>query len=395
MKSFALFLLLSLTAFAQSPNSLASRLDPIFAGIGDANSPGIAVEVIDHGKVVFELTRGVRDLKTRKPITATTDFRLASCTKQFTAMAVMLLVHDGKLRYHETMTEIYPEFPLYVRKITIQNLLNHTSGLLDYEDLMDAPENKANNWSRTHQITDAEVQALLKAAGEKPDGSGRWKFAPGTEWAYSNTGYVMLGNIVAKVSGMSFPKFLQKRIFAPLQMTHTVAYVRGKNKVPERAYGYSRGKVPDGPAATSIGWVDTDQSSTSATLGDGGIYSNLEDLAKWDAALANHTLLSAEEMKPALVPFKLPNGKFPQWSGDSGDEDPQHGRPVQYGFGWFVDPLATGMFAGHPRMWHYGDTSGFKSAIMRFPDDGVTIVILTNRTDVDPAGLAEKVAASY
>src|SRR6185312_9973925 len=109
---------------------------------------------------------------------------------------------------------------------------------------------------------DAEVLQLVKTAD-------RGKFPPGTQWSYSNTGYVMLGNIVAKVSGMSFPKFLQKRIFAPLQMTHTVAYVRGKNKVPERAYGYSRGKVPDGPAATTLGWVDTDQSSTSATLGDG------------------------------------------------------------------------------------------------------------------------------
>lgn len=399
-------LLLSALATAQSRppiahRSLSERVQPIFAGIGDAKSPGIAVEIWDKGQSKFLLTRGLENLQTRKPITQQTNFRLASCTKQFTAMAIMLLVHDGRLKYDDHLTDIFPEFPAYGKNITVRNLLNHTSGLPDYEDLMDLaskqnPGNKTNNWSATHQITDHEVLRLLESADHG-------KFVPGTQWAYSNSGYVVLGLIIAQVSHSSFPQFLHERIFAILGMEHTVAHVAEWDEVENRAFGYSRvdwrnngGSATAKPATstTAENFIDTDQSSTSATLGDGGIYSNLKDLAKWDAALAAHTLLSAEEMRPALVPFKLPNGKMPNWSGDSGDTDPQHGKPVTYGFGWFLDPLVDSSGKPHPRMWHYGDTSGFKSAIMRF-NDGLTIIVLTNRTDIDPAALAAKAALAY
>src|SRR5262249_484440 len=142
--------------------------------------------------------------------------------------------------------------------IAIHQLLNHTSGLPDYEDLMDkASAGKLPLWTPTHQISDAEVLKLLEA-------EPRGKFAPGKHWAYSNSGYVALGLIVAKVSGQSFPEFLRERIFAPLAMNNTVAYVKGSNEVPNRAYGHS---IENGAI------VETDQSSTSATLGDGGIYS--------------------------------------------------------------------------------------------------------------------------
>ena len=392
MKIFALVLLTSTLSFGQNTND---RFNQIFSKLADANSPGIAVLVKQNGRTIYKYTAGVADLRTRAPITSATDFRLASCTKQFTAMAIMLLVHDRKLRYDQRLTDIFPEFPAYGRAITIRNVLDHTSGLPDYEDLMELaskqnPGNKGNNWSATHQITDAEVLKLLEQADHV-------KFAPGTLWAYSNSGYVLLGQVVAKVSGMSFPDFLRTRIFAPLKMTNTVAYVRGKNTVPNRAYGYSRDK-------SGAGFTDTDQSSTSATLGDGGVYSNLDDLSRWDDALAHHTLISEEEMKPALTPFLLPGqGKgaerLPKWSGDSGDSDPQAGKPVAYGFGWYLDPFTDSAGRKHPRMWHYGDTSGFESAIMRFTGtdklSGVTIIILCNRTDVDPTKLVEKVAEVY
>jgi CubicO group peptidase (beta-lactamase class C family) len=192
---------------------------------------------------------------------------------------------------------------------------------------------------------------------------------------------VVLGSIVGKVSGMSFPEFVAQRIFKPLKMDRTLAYVMGKNSIPQRAFGHSvqAGKL-----------VEKDQSSTSATLGDGGVYSNLEDLAKWDAALANHTLLSAEEMRPALAPFHLPDGSFPKWDSGPGDTDPLGGRPAMYGFGWFLDP-----YKGHKRMWHYGDTTGFQTAIQRFPDDNLTIIVLCNRTDIDPTKIAEQIADIY
>ncbi len=175
------------------------------------DEPGLAVLIRKDGQIVFERGYGVRDLQTRAKIDAATNFRLASVTKQFTATAIMLLVRDGKLTYDTKLTDVFPDFPAHAKDITIRNLLNHTSGLPDYEDLMTAAETpgKAPIWSDTRQIQDAEVLKLLEY--EKTS-----KFRPGTKWAYSNSGYVVLGAIVAKLSGKSYPEFLHDRIFAPL-----------------------------------------------------------------------------------------------------------------------------------------------------------------------------------
>ncbi|HZC34831.1 MAG TPA: serine hydrolase domain-containing protein, partial [Chthoniobacterales bacterium] len=314
----------------------------------------------------------VIDLRTKTKIDAQTNFRLASFTKQFTAMGIMLLVHDGKLRYEETLGEIFPDFPEYGKTITIRNLLNHVSGLPDYEDLMEA-EKKANGpiWSPEKQIQDAEVLELLK----KANGG---KFAPGTSWSYSNSGFVVLGLIVAKASGKPYGEFLRERIFTPLKMNHTIVYRKGKNEVTNRAYGHSK---------ENNSFKETDQSPTSATLGDGGIYSNLEDLAKWDDALGNHVLLSKKEMQPALTPVKLNDGSQPYWPREPNDDNLHPGKSVSYGFGWFLDP-----YEGHRRMWHTGSTMGFRTVIDRFLDENLTIIILSNRTDLDPGKLSLQVA---
>lgn len=355
-----------LTASAQQAN-----VDRFLTSVAQKNGPGIAVMVRQNGSTVYQRGFGVREASGSSPITATTNFRLASVTKQFTALAIMLLIHDKKLSYETTLAQIFPDFPAYGKRITIRNLLNHTSGLPDYEDLMEKTETK---WTAEQQITDAEVFELLKRAK-----SG--KFAPGTSWSYSNSGYVLLGVIVAKVSGESFDEFLKHRIFSPLKMTNTIAYVKDKNSVCDRAFGHVREKDK---------LVERDQSSTSATLGDGGVYSNLEDLAKWDDALANHTLLSEGEFAPALAAFRLPNDLWPEWSSDPGDTSPLKGTPVMYGFGWFLDP-----YKDHHRMWHYGDTTGFQTTIERFPKDKLTIVVLANRTDIDPKKIAEQIADLY
>jgi CubicO group peptidase (beta-lactamase class C family) len=157
-------------------------------------------------------------------------------------------------------------------------------------------------------------------------------------------------------------------------MTSTLAYEYGKNTVPERAYGYSNDAGV---------WLETDQSPTSATLGDGGVYTNLEDLSKWDDALRNHTLLSESEFRPAITAATLPG-------------DPQHrpldteGKPSSYGFGWFLGP-----YGSQERMWHTGSSMGFRTVIERFTKENLTIIILSNRTDLDPAALALRVADVY
>jgi CubicO group peptidase (beta-lactamase class C family) len=354
--------------------SAEHEIDGIFKGLIDDRSPGTAVLVRANGRTLLERGYGVRDLRTHHAIDSQTNFRLASCTKQFTAMAIMLLVHDGKLRYDDHLTDIFPEFPDYGKTITIRNLLNHTSGLPDYEDLMEQRSEGEASWSETRQIQDAEVLRLL-------EGQKQGKFAPGTHWSYSNSGYVVLGLVVAKVSGKPFGDFLHERIFAPLKMDHTLAYVRTTNQVPNRAYGHSKkGKA----------FVETDQSATSATLGDGGVYSNLEDLAKWNDALARHTLVSAAEMQPALTPVRLLDGTLPRWASDRTDTNPQASQYVAYGFGWFLDP-----YHEHERMWHYGDTVGFKTVIERFGNGRLTVILLSNRSDIDAEALALRIVGFY
>ena len=161
-------------------------------------------------------------------------------------------------------------------------------------------------------------------------------------------------------------------------MSQTLAYQKGKNEVTRRAYGHSK----EGNT-----WKETDQSSTSATLGDGGIYSSLTDLAKWDEALAQHTLLTEKEMQPALTPAQLTSGAQPKWPANS---DRPEGTPASYGFGWFLNS-----YRHHARMWHYGETIGFHTYIARFPADHLTIIVLCNRTDLDPESLALRVADFY
>ncbi|HEX2694239.1 MAG TPA: serine hydrolase domain-containing protein [Acidobacteriota bacterium] len=343
-------------------DSRAKRVEAVFAGMASDREPGAAVLVLENGRVAFERGYGVADLRTMRPIDELTNFRLASVTKQFTAAAVCLLVRDGKLRYDDRLTSVFPDFPAYGRDITIRHLLQHTSGLPDYESLMTAPDPGVP--VEEAQIKDAEVLGLLErqTAG---------KFSPGTKWEYSNSGYVVLGLVVEKVSGLPFGRFLGERLFAPLKMDGTVAYERGKNEVRDRALGHSFEKGR---------WRETDQSPTSATLGDGGVYSSLRDMARWDAALREHSLLSASELELAMTPVVAPAG--PPIEPD--------GTPAAYGFGWFLNP-----WKGHARAWHYGETVGFRTAIERFVKDGVTVVVLSNRGDAAAAALALKAAEPY
>ncbi len=356
-------LVIFFSAVFASAQVSSDRIDAIFTPLKSTTAPGAAVLVIHNGKPVFRRGYGVTDLRTLHPIDATTNFRLASFTKQFTATAIMLLVHDGKLHYDDHLTDFFPDFPAYGKAITVRNLLNHTSGLPDYEDILTAQYPNTPD-EKIPQIHDAGVLKLLEQQSVG-------KFPPGSRWDYSNSGYATLAMIVEKVSGKPFGQFLQERIFNPLHMRSTLAYEKGKNEVPHRAYGHTK---------ENSAWRETDQSSTSAVLGDGGVYSSLDDLAKWDRALREHTLLSEKEMQPALTPAQP----------TSGPAKDAEGEPVSYGFGWFLDP-----YRGHKRMWHYGETVGFRTVIERFPDDQLTVIVLANRADADSQALALKVADLY
>jgi CubicO group peptidase (beta-lactamase class C family) len=357
----ALLLWLAMSSGAMAASAVQEeRIEQIFAGLKSTRAPGAAVLVLKNRRIVFERGYGVLDLRSFRKIGPRTNFRLASCTKQFTAMAIMLLVRDGKLHYEDRLTDLFHDFPEYRKSITVRSLLNHTSGLEDYQDLMAKPA-AGTPPENIPQIKDTGVLALLKQRKTT-------KFPPGAKWDYSNSGYAVLAMIGEKVSRQPFGDLLRDRIFVPLKMNGTVAYEKGKNVVSERAYGHA----DEGGA-----WRETDQSPTSAVLGDGGVYSSLDDLAKWDWALEHHSLLSEAEMSPATTPVRVTEGSV---------QEPD-GTPASYGFGWFLNA-----YQNHPRMWHYGETVGFRTTIQRFVDDKLTVIVLCNRDDVIPAHLALKVA---
>ncbi len=323
-------------------------VDSLLSAYSGSAVPGASVVVIADGRVVVRRAYGMANLEQHGAATPETDYRLASVSKQFTAMAVMLLVQDRKLRYDQPVRDFLPELPAAAQPVTVRHLLNHTSGLVDYEDLV--PD------SRTAQLNDRDVVTLLAAKDSL-------YFPAGSQYRYSNSGYVLLGLIIARVSGMSFPEFLRTRIFEPLGMRATVAHVEGSDTIPHRAYGYS----PRGGA-----FVQTDQSVTSATLGDGGIYTNVDDMTRWDQALSGGStaLVDAATLELATTPPSLPGG-----------------ADTQYGFGWFVD-----RYRGEKRWRHTGETSGFRNAIQRFPGRRLTVIVLTNRSSGEPAALAERIA---
>ena len=293
-----------------------SRVDALMSSY-TGSVPGASVLVLRHGVPVVRRSYGLADVEQRTPASPATNYRLASVTKQFTAAAILLLNEANQLGLDDPVRKWLPELPEATQPVTIRHLLTHTGGLIDYEDFV------ADDAAQVH---DADALRLLA----KQD---RTYFKPGSSYRYSNSGYALLALIVEKASGQRFAAFLRERIFAPLGMQNTVAFEEGVTTVPIRAFGYSAG----GGA-----WARTDQSSTSAVLGDGGIYSSIDDLARWDAAFYDNRLLREESRKLAFTPA-------------THTDNPS----VDYAFGWRV----TG-----ETLWHSGETRGFRNVIIRYPD---------------------------
>jgi len=306
----------------------------------EGDVPGASVLVVRDGRVILRKSWGMADLEEHVATTPDTHVRLASVTKQFTAAAILILAHEGRLSLDDPITRWLPSMPQYASGITIRNLLTHTSGLLAYEDLIPP--------GTTRQVHDIDVLHLLEKTTTT-------NFPPGLHYRYSNTGYSLLSLIVERASGQPFAQFLHDRIFAPAGMQTSVAFEEGISTVPHRAYGYSR---------TDAGWRRTDQSLTSAVLGDGGIYTSIDDLVHWIA------VLESGRFDEALVP-RTPT------------DDPA----IQYGYGWRITE-----HRGRRVVAHSGETIGFRNAIVRFPDQHLTVVVLTNRDEGDPNAIALQIA---
>ncbi|QCW27989.1 beta-lactamase family protein [Lysobacter enzymogenes] len=328
----------------------AARAEQVDALLADyrGRAPGASVLVLRDGRPVLRRGYGMAVLEDSVAAAPRTNYRLASVSKQFTAAAVLLLAQDGALDLDDPIKRWLPSLPQACDAITIRQILSHQSGLIDYEDVMPARFD-----ADARQMRDADVLVAL-------EGQDRTYFAPGGGYRYSNSGYALLALTVQKASGRSFAAFLRERIFAPLDMRDTVAYQRGVSQVAHRAYGYS---FEDGR------WRRTDQSPTSAVLGDGGIYSSIDDLAKWDAALYDGRLLSDASRRLAFAAHT-----------------PTDVAEVGYGYGWRI----TG-----ETLWHSGETIGFRNVIVRWPQRRLTVVMLSNRNDPEPYRTALKIGALY
>ncbi len=341
---FAALPAITLLAAADIPDTRA--IDALFAGYNAANVPGASVAVVHRGRIVYRRGFGRANLEENTPASDATNYRLASVTKQFTAMAAMLLVKDGRLKLDDRAAAVLRDLPAYAKEVRIRHLLNHTSGLPDYEKLM--PE------GQTEQVKDADVLKLLKTANAM-------LFDPGSKFQYSNSGYAVLALVIEAVSGRGFAQFLKARIFDPLRMSGTVAFEEGVSVLTNRAYGYT----PEGP-----GFKRTDQSPTSAVLGDGGIYSSITDLVRWDEALTFGKLLTPDLYEQVFTPSSLDGG-----------------TKTNYGFGWYIDT-----YKGALRYRHTGTTVGFRNVIHRFPKERFSVIILSNRSDARPEEIAARIA---
>ena len=311
--------------------------------------PSVSFIVIKDGKIKDCQSFGYADLENKVLANCQTNYRLASVTKQFTAMGILILIHQGKLSYNTKLTEVIPEFPEYGKDITIKNLLSHRSGLQPYTKLY------RKDWKK--QLTDKDVLNLLI----KQDSL---LFPANSKYKYSNSGYAVLTKIIERVSGKSFKEFMDEELFEKLGMNNSTVYLNDL-KIKNRAYGY---KFYD-----SI-YIRKDQNNWSAIQGDGGVYSSVSDYAKWDKSLYNATLINKELMSDA----------FSNWD-ENGKTDGKG-----YGFGWQIDVIN-----GKKYLLHGGSSTGFLNTTLRIPSEKITVAIFTNTSSL--GGLKRKalLLASY
>lgn len=312
--------------------------------------PGLAMAVVKDGQVVVARGYGRASLELDVPVTPETVFEIGSITKQFTAAAIMLLVEEGKVRLDDKISAYLSGLTEAWANVTVRHLLTHTSGIKSYTSVVNF---------LTLCRNDHTPEEIIRMVSEFP-----LEFQPGEKWAYNNTGYYLLGLIVEKASGKSYWEFLDERIFRPLGMTATRSS-EPKAIIPNRARGY--------------GWVENryvniDPLTTTAAGAAGAIVSTVLDMAKWDAALYTERVLKRSSLDQMWTPARLASGQM-----------------TDYGFGWRV-----GEIRGHRFVQHGGGTPGFRSHLLRLPDDRLTIIVLANRGGSTPAGsIAEGIARLY
>ncbi len=350
MKKYSIFLCLIATVAASqvSKNSL-HKIDSLLQTVYNSNSPGIGIGIVDNGKTVFANGYGVKDINTKERIVSSTNFNIASLTKQFTAMAIMQLVEQGKISLTDKISRFLPTLNKRVAgKITIQDLLTHSSGIIDHYDYVDT-----KNLKHGHNID------VFKAI-ENIDST---YFTPGTHFRYSNTAFCLLGLVIEKASGMGYNTYMKQHIFMPAGMTHTTVWNENET-VFSPATGYD---INDADAFKKS---QAEEHIFFSTEGDGGIYTSIDDYIKWFEALQGGKIFSRAIVNKARgIEFEIDKNK-----------------KLGYGFGWFVDAGSQPI-----KVYHSGDNSGFRTFTFTIPQQNFLIVIFSNRSDINIEELVMKI----
>ncbi|PWN60991.1 serine hydrolase domain-containing protein [Chryseobacterium viscerum] len=315
---FGIFLILQLTSCKQNAQHVVDE----YYNKGEFNG---SVLIVKNGKIVCDTALGFRTLEKGLKTDKNTSFYIASLSKPFTAAAIMILQQQGLLKFDDKASQ-FIELPEYAKNISIRQLLHHTSGISDYENLFSKKG-----------LTNQEVIDWLFSL-KKLD------FIPDSQFKYSNSGYIILSQIIEKVSGKSYKDFLNEHIFTPLKMTHTYVY-ESSTVIQNKALGYNKQKKPD--------------DYSILTTGDGGLYSTPEDLYTFDQALRNHTLINKENTAVMYTPSQLSNGQV-----------------SNYGFAWFIENKN-----GEKTAMHTGGLNGFKALFWRDLQHNTCIIVLTNQGD--------------
>ena len=336
------------TTTAQEKIAQEHRIDAIFSRWNAEDAPGGTVGIIKDGNLIFAKGYGMANLDHRVPNTSATTFRIASTSKQFTAACIILLTQEGKLSLSDKLSAFFPNFPDYANEISIQHLLNHTSGIRDYLIL-----SRLAGLSRLDYYTDEMIEKWLtnqQALNNKP----------GDAYVYSNSGYWLLGQIVEKISGKTLAQYATEKIFTPLTMTHTHFHDNHEQIVKNKATAYR----PNGNG----GYLE--YMTTLNVVGPGGIYTTVDDLLKWDHSFYSSAVFNQDFWTQMTTLGRLNNG----------DE-------LVYASG-----LGIKKYKGLKMIHHSGSYVGYKSEMIRFPEAQFTVIVLANRMDVDPAKMAKKVA---
>lgn len=348
----AAFVLLSLFidgAMAQSLNlkKLSVDFDKILLDQFKPEETGCAVLVAKDGQVIYRKAFGMADLELNVPMKPEMVFRIGSITKQFTAIAILQLMEQGKLSLQDEITKYIPDYPMQGHSITIEHLLTHTSGIKSYTNV---PE------FRKMMRTDMTPEEMVEKIKPLP-----MEFAPGTKWNYNNSGYFLLGYIIEKVSGKKYAEYLQDNIFIPVGMTSTL-YGDDTRIVMNRASGYQPGEN---------GVVNADYLSMTLPYAAGSIMSTVDDLYKWNRALLDFKLVKKETLEKAWTGYKLADGK-----------------DTRYGYGWFMSEIH-----GSPTIEHGGGINGYLTSSIYLPQEDVFVALFSNNNGKAPEFSALRLAA--